>query len=95
MVSLEKKLIRKAKIDSNWVRVKSKDVVVTLDPRGFLGFRELGRRAEYKLSLVEAFRQAVVITNLKMGSRVKELRKHGVPLGKARRMARNEMLTRV
>ena len=93
MVSLDKKLRRKTKIDSNWVRVASKNVVITLHPRGFIGFRELGRRREYKLSLIEAYRQAVVITNLKVGNRVKELIKTGMRRPAARRKAHSELLT--
>lgn len=71
--------------DSNWARTGQ--IILTIYPHQELGFREPGRRAEYKLSLPEAYRQAVLLTSAKLRVRTKELRKAGVrnPTAKARR----------
>lgn len=88
MVKLEKKLKRKIDCESNWLR--GSEVVLTIYPHptgAYLGFREPRYRAEYRISLKEAFRQAVLITSLKIAQRTKELRKQGHrhPLKQARK----------
>lgn len=83
-------LKRLLRCDSTWARTGK--IVLIIYPHGELGFKEPRRRAEYKISLAEAFRQAVVITTLKIGNRVKALRKEGYGLGEARRKARRELL---
>lgn len=81
---------RKVRCISNWVR--SGEVIVVVYPHGEIGFREPGKRAEYKLGLPEAFRHAVTITSLKIGARVKALRREGRTLAQARKQARKELL---
>lgn len=83
-------LRRKVRCASSWCR--GGEIILTVYPHGELGFREPRRRAEYKLSLTEAFRQAVLITTGKIAQRVKVLRKEGHGLASARRMARKEAL---
>lgn len=88
MVRLQKPIRRIVECDSNWL--KDGNVVLTVYPDGYLGFRELRRRSEFKLSLKEAYRQAVLITTAKIQVRVKELRKQGVR--NATKLARKEYL---
>lgn len=83
---------RKVRCVSNWAR--SGELIVTIYPHGELGFREPKHRDEYRLSMTEAFRQAVILTTLRIGNRVKQLKKEGMTLGKARRQARREILTK-
>jgi hypothetical protein len=90
MTELKTELRRKVRCNSSWL--KGSEVVLIIYPHGELGFREPRRRAEYRLSLNEAFRQAVLITTNKINARVKELRKQGQMLGKARKQARKELL---
>src|SRR5437660_6897377 len=66
-------LRRKVRCNHNWLR--QSEVVLTIYPHGELGFREPGRRAEYRLGLPEAFRQAVINTTNRISAKVKELRK--------------------
>jgi len=80
---------RKLRCQSHWA--KSGEVILTVYPHGELGFREPHRRAEYRLGLPEAFRQAVLITTAKIAARVKELRKQGHGRGATSR-ARKEIL---
>lgn len=88
MVRLQKPIRRIVECESNWL--KDGNVVLTVYPDGYLGFRELRRRAEFKLSLKEAYRQAVLITTCKIAARTKELRKQGVR--NATKQARKEYL---
>lgn len=88
MVRLEKPIRRIVECESNWL--KDGNVVLTVYPDGYLGFRELRHRAEFKLSLKEAYRQAVLITTAKIAARIKELRKAGVR--NATKQARKEYL---
>lgn len=65
-------------------------MVLTIHPHpegAYLSFHEPRYRAKYKISLKEAFRQAVLITTAKIANRRKELRKQGHrhPLQAARR----------
>lgn len=83
-------LRRKVRCASHWL--KGGEVILTIYPHGELGFREPRHRAEYRLSLTEAFRQAVVITTQKITTRVKALRKEGYGLVEARRKAGRELL---
>lgn len=80
---------RKVRCASSWVR--RGELVLTVCPHGELIFREPGKRASYKLGLAEAFRMAVVITTNKIKARTSELKKL-MPLGKARKQARKELL---
>lgn len=80
---------REAELVSSWF--PSHRVIVTLHPSGFIGFREIGRRSQYKLNLVEAARQAVVHSTNKIRARERELRSSGVRKG-ARRIATKEAL---
>lgn len=80
---------READLPSSWF--PSHRVIVTLHPGGFIGFREVGRRSQFKLNLVEAARQAVVQSTNKIRAREKELRKGGFSRG-ARRRATKEIL---
>ena len=89
MVRLEKPIRRIVECESSWL--KNNEVVLIVYPDGYLGFREPRRRAEFKLSLKEAYRQAVLITTAKINARVKELRKQGVRRG-ALKQARREYL---
>lgn len=89
MVRLEKPIRRIVECESNWL--KNNEVVLIVYPDGYLGFREPRHRAEFKLSLKEAYRQAVLITTAKISARVKELRKQGVRRG-ALKQARREYL---
>lgn len=89
MVRLEKPIRRIVDCESSWLREGK--VVLIVYPDGYLGFREPRRRAEFKLSLKEAYRQAVLITTAKIASRAKELRKQGVRRG-ALAQARREYL---
>lgn len=82
---------RKVRCNSNWL--KGSEVILTIYPHGELGFREPRRRAEYKLSMTEAYRSAVVLTTNKIAARVKVLKKEGYKLAQARRMATREILT--
>lgn len=83
-------LKRKVRCNHHWL--KGSEIIVTVYPHGELGFREPKRRAEYKISIADAFRSAVVLTTNKIASRVKALRKEGYGLAKARRMAAKEVL---
>jgi len=79
---------RKVRCNSSWVR--RSEIIVTVYPHGELGFREPGKRSEFKLGMAEAYRMAVTITTNKINARVRELKKlHG--LAQARRMARKEV----
>jgi hypothetical protein len=80
---------RKVRCDSNWLR--DNVVVLTIHPEGYLTFQEPRCRAKYKLSLKEAFRQAVMISTAKITQRAKELRKNGMRRG-ALAKARREIL---
>ncbi len=88
MVRLEKPIRRIVECESNWL--KNNEVVLIVYPDGYLGFREPRHRAEFKLSLKEAYRQAVLITTAKISARIKELRKAGVR--NATKQARKEYL---
>lgn len=90
MTECKKEVRRKMHCVHNWL--KNNEVILTIYPHGELGFREPRRRAEYRVSLAEAFRQAVVITTNRISLRTKELRKQGMTLGKARKQARKEAL---
>lgn len=81
---------RTLRCNSNWARTG--EIVLIIYSHGELGFREPRHRAEYKLGLPEAYRQAVLITTQKLTVRVKQLRKEGYGLGEARRKARREIL---
>jgi len=76
--------------NSSWAR--DGQIILIIYPHGELGFREPRRRAEYKIGLPEAYRQAVLITTGKINMRVRDLRKHGMRLSEARRKARKELL---
>jgi hypothetical protein len=79
MVKLEKKLLRKVDCESQWLRGTEVVLTITPHPEGaYLSFHEPRYRAKYKISLKEAFRQAVLITTAKIAARTKELRKAGV-----------------
>ena len=90
MTELVKPIKRLARCNSSWAR--HGQIVLIVYPHGELGFREPRRRAEYRISLPEAYRQAVILTTNKINARVKELRKQGMTLGKARRQAGKELL---
>ncbi len=81
---------RKVRCVSNWI--KSSELIITIYPHGEIGFREPRHRAEYRLSMADAFRSAVVLTTNRIAIRVKALRKEGCALGKARKMATKELL---
>ena len=80
---------RTMRCQSIWIR--GSEIILTVYPHGELSFREPRRRAEYKLSLVEAHRQAVVIATNRMTARVRELKKT-MTLKQARRTARREVI---
>ena len=96
MIKLEKKIGRKVQLDH--VFTKSKEIILTIYPHSdgpYLGFREPRRRDEYKLSLKEAYRQAVLITATKIAVRTKQLKKEqGMRHTKAVKQARREFLGR-
>lgn len=81
---------REVDLHSSWFPTHR--VIITLHPSGFIGFREVGRRAQYKLNLVEAARQSVVQSTNKIRGREKELRSAGIRRG-ARRTATREVLS--
>ena len=81
---------READLHSSWFPTHR--VIVTIHPAGFIGFREVGRRSQFKLNLVEAARQAVVQSTNKIRAREKELRSAGIRRG-ARRTATREALS--
>jgi hypothetical protein len=83
------KLTRKVRCDSTWA--KGGEIILTVYPHGELGFRQLRCRAEYKLGLPEALRQAVILSINKLNARVKELKKNGASPASARRTARKEL----
>lgn len=76
---LSSPLHREADVTSTWFR--SGRVIITLHPGGFIGFREVGRRSQYKLNTAEAARQSVVQSMSKIRNRVKELRSAGQKKG--------------
>jgi len=93
VTKLEKKLKRQVPLQHQWL--PDGEVVLTIYPHpdgAYLGFREPRHRAEYKISLKEAFRQAVMLTTLKIATRTKELRKLGIK--GAAKQARKEHLLR-
>lgn len=79
---------RKVRCASNWC--KTGELVLTIYPHGEFGFREPHRRAEYRLGMTEAYRQAVLITTGKIAARAKELKRAGVR--NALKQARRELL---
>ena len=83
-------LKRKVLCPSSWCR--RGEVVLIIYPHGEIGFKEPRKRAEYRITTTEAFRQAVLITTNRINVRVKALRKEGYGLGDARRKARKEIL---
>jgi hypothetical protein len=86
MTRLTKPVIRQAAVSSAYFR--SGQVVVTIHPKGWVGVREAGRRAQYKMRLETLIDDAVKITIAKMGRHVQVLRRqHGYKLGQARREA--------
>lgn len=89
---LENPIHRDCEIQSSWFR--SHRVIVTLHPGGFIGFREKGRRTQYKLPLTEAARQAVVNSTNKIRAREKELRLAGKRRG-AKAYATREVLRNI
>lgn len=80
---------REVDLHSSWFPTHR--VIITIHPSGFIGFREVGRRSQYKLNLVEAARQAVVQSTNKIRARETELKKAGLRRG-ARRTATREAL---
>jgi len=72
---------------------KPRPIVTRIEPGDVLAFRELGLRAVYRMSIQTGFRYAVELAARKISRRVKELRKAGVPLAKARRQAEREVLS--
>lgn len=89
MTECKKPVRRKMRCLSTWAR--EGQIILTVYPHGELGFREPRRRAEYKLGLPDAFRQAVLITTNKLVARTKELKREGLGLAQARRKARKEL----
>lgn len=86
---LSKPVHREADITSGWFRTGR--VIVTLHPGGFIGFREVGHRSQFKLPTTEAARLAVVNSVNKIKQREKELRLAGQRRG-AKRKASREVL---
>ena len=80
---------REVNLQSSWFPTHR--VIITVHPSGFIGFREVGRRSQFKLNLVEAARQAVVQSTNKIRARERELRSAGIRRG-ARRTATREAL---
>lgn len=76
---------KRVRCNSRWVR--GNEIILTIYPHGELGFREPRHRAEFKLSLADAHRQAVLVTTSKITARAKELKRQGErnPLRKARK----------
>jgi len=83
------KITRKMRCNSSWA--KNGEIILIVYPHGELGFRQLRCRAEYKLGLAEALRQAVVLSVNRLNARVRELKKNGASLSAARRTARKEL----
>ena len=82
--------VRKVRCQSNWVR--GGDAIITIYPHGEIGFREPGRRTEYKLSTAEGFRQAALITIAKVHRRTKEIKKEKfITRTQALKLARKEV----
>lgn len=90
MTSLNKPVLRKVQVTSQLLR--SGNVVLVLHPKGFIGVRELGRRAQYKVSLQTVISNAVSITSMKIAARTRELKAQGVRRGAANKQARQECL---
>ncbi len=90
MTTLSKPVLRKVSVGSSFLR--RDPIVLTLHPGGFIGVREAGRRAQYKINLKDVVRMAVLHTTSKIIVRQRELRKNGLSLRLARRGARNENL---
>lgn len=82
-------LHREADITSQWFRTGR--VIITLHPGGFIGFREVGKRSQWKIPTNEAARIAVNLSVNKIRSREKELRAAGQSKG-ARKKATREVL---
>lgn len=91
MTDCNKPVKRKVRCESNWLR--GSEVILTVYPHSELGFREPCRRIEWKLSLKEALRLAVINTTNRIESKAKQLKKdNGITLGQARKLARKELL---
>lgn len=80
---------KRVRCDSSWAR--NNEVVLTLLPHGELAFKVSHQRMIYKVGLPEVLRVAVLLTIKKVNARVKELKKGGYTLGKARKKAQNEI----
>jgi hypothetical protein len=89
---LDSAIHRDCDIPSSWFPTHR--VIVTIHPSGFIGFREKGKRSQYKLNLVEAARQAVVQSTNKIRARERDLRLAGKRRG-ARKAATREVLANI
>lgn len=67
-------------------------IVVTVYPTGEIGLREMRRpaRTEKRLAVGELYALAINSAVLRMGRRVRELRREGRTLAEARKLARKE-----
>ena len=93
MTTLTKPVLRKVSVSSQSLR--RDPLVICLHPSGFIGVRESGRRAQYKVDLKTVVSQAVRMTVNKLEARTKELRQQGYKLGEAHKKARTEVLATI
>ncbi len=93
MTTTRSKVIRKTEGSYSVLYPRPKQIVTGLEPGDVQSFRELGSRRVYRMSIHTGFRVCVQMYASKITRRVKELRKAGVPLPKARRMAEKEVFS--
>ena len=81
---------RKVRCESSWV--PGHEVIITVYPRGELGFRVPSTRTEFKRSTAEGFRQAALISMAKAQRRTKEIKKERfITRTQALKLARKEV----
>jgi hypothetical protein len=93
MTTLNKPVLRRVSAGSQSLR--RDPLVLVLHPSGFIGVREAGRRAQYKVDLKTIVAQAVRLTTNKIIARTQELRGQGYKLSEARKRARQECLANI
>lgn len=90
MTTTRSKVIRKTEGSYSVLYPRPKPIVTGIEPGDVMSFRELASRRVYRMSIHTAFRYCVQVYADRMRRRTKELRKAGMPLAKARRLAEQE-----
>lgn len=90
MTTLTKPVLRSVDVGS--LMLRSDPLVITLHHKGFIGIREKGCRAQYKIDLKTVVACAVRNTTNKIVARAKQLRDEGLSRKQANKRARQECL---